>query len=243
MSEENFDWGHLGQAWWEEAAATAGATPLQTRFAAARHRGMSATGAAKVSGYSGDDDSIRQAGSRAAKSTAVMNLLAMARAESGGGDDGTVGSMEAKRILSRLARGSDPNVRIKALDSLTKLEREERAVNASGQEPDQIEAARDLICAIPEGGTGATLAMAFFFNEHKNIINFPFLRECAPIVATTAAVGWAWWRDRHGQDWHSFIDKMAAGPVLEGDALVAAVNASRPKSVPTKFGEVTDAAE
>ena len=46
-----------------------------------------------------------------------MNLLALASAEAGGGDDGTVSPGEAIRILSRLARGSDPNVRIKALDS------------------------------------------------------------------------------------------------------------------------------
>ena len=35
-----------------------------------------------------------------------MNLLALASAEAGGGDDGTVSPGEAIRILSRLARGS-----------------------------------------------------------------------------------------------------------------------------------------
>jgi len=36
---------------------------------------------------------------------------------------------EAKQILSRLARGSDPNVRIKAIESLAKIEKDERELN------------------------------------------------------------------------------------------------------------------
>jgi hypothetical protein len=37
---------------------------------------------------------------------------------------------EAKQILSRLARGSDPNVRIKAIESLAKIETSERELEA-----------------------------------------------------------------------------------------------------------------
>jgi len=91
---------------------------------------MTAAGAARVSGYSGDKVGIRQAGSRAARSAAVTNLLALAKAESGEGPDGVVGAAEAKRILSRLARGSDPNVRIKALESLARIDRDEREASA-----------------------------------------------------------------------------------------------------------------
>ena len=123
---EGFDWSPLDEAFWLEAQKTCGATDLQVRFGCCRHRGMTAAGAARAAGYSGDDESIRQAGSRAAKSTAVMNMLALAKAEAGGGDDGTVSPAEAKRILSRLARGSDPLVRIRALDSLSKIDKEER---------------------------------------------------------------------------------------------------------------------
>src|SRR5262249_2406039 len=126
---ESFDWSPLGEGFWTEAAATVGATPLQAKFAACRHRGMTAAGSARASGYSGDKVSIRQAGHRASKSTAVMNLLALAKAESGEGPDGVVTGAEAKRILSRLARGSDPNVRIKALESLARMDRDEREAN------------------------------------------------------------------------------------------------------------------
>src|SRR5262245_12342470 len=131
VTETDFDWSPLGEGFWTEAAATVGATSLQARFAACRHRGMTATGSARASGYSGDKVSIRQAGHRAAKSTAVMNLLALAKAESGEGPDGVVTGVEAKRILSRLARGSDPNVRIKALESLARMDREAREAAAN----------------------------------------------------------------------------------------------------------------
>lgn len=111
---------------------------------------MSAVGSARAAGYAGDADSIRQAGSRAAKSTAVMNLLALAQAEQAGGDDGTVKGPEAKRILSRLARGSDPSVRIRAVELLAKLEREEREFQALTQtKHDPIEELREIAKTSP----------------------------------------------------------------------------------------------
>jgi hypothetical protein len=95
---------------------------------------MTATGSARAAGYAGDADNIRQAGHRASHSTAVMSLLSMAAAEAGEGPDGNVTMGEAKQILSRLARGSDPNVRIKAIESLAKIEREERELELRQQE-------------------------------------------------------------------------------------------------------------
>jgi hypothetical protein len=141
MNEQTFsefDWSPLGEGWWLEAQKTCNATDLQVRFCCARTRGMTASGAAKAAGYTGDATTIRQAGSRAAKSTAVMNMAALAAAEGRGGDDGTVGPAEARRILSRLARGSDPSVRIRAVELLAKLEREDRefaAMTATKHDP------------------------------------------------------------------------------------------------------------
>jgi hypothetical protein len=83
MSEQEaeFDWSPLGEAWWMEAAATCGATPLQARFGCCRHRGMTQAGAARLAGYGGGQDGVRKAGSQAAKSVAVCNMLALAQAE------------------------------------------------------------------------------------------------------------------------------------------------------------------
>ena len=127
QTSEEFDWSPLGEAFWLEAQKTVGASDLQTKFAACRYRGMTAVGSAKAAGYTGDAAALRQAGSRAAQGTAVQHLMALGKAEARGDDNGHVGLEEARRILSRLARGSDPNVRIKALDSLSKLDRDERA--------------------------------------------------------------------------------------------------------------------
>jgi phage terminase small subunit len=123
---EEIDWGELGESWWREAGANCHATEQQIIFALHRWKGMTATASARAAQYSGDENSIRQSGHRAAHSTAVMGLLSMAKAETGQGPDGNVTMTEAKQILSRLARGSDPNVRIKAIESLAKIEKDER---------------------------------------------------------------------------------------------------------------------
>jgi hypothetical protein len=133
MTQE-IDWGELGEVWWREAGANCHATEQQIIFALHRHKGMTATGSARAANYAGDDATIRQAGHRAAHSTAVMGLLSMAKAETGQGPDGNVTMDEAKQILSRLARGSDPNVRIKAIESLSKIERDERELEVRQQE-------------------------------------------------------------------------------------------------------------
>src|SRR5262249_16412752 len=149
--ETDFDWSPLGEAFWKEAAGTVGATPLQAKFACCRQRGMTATGAARASGYSGDKATIRQAGSRAARSSAVMNLLALAKAETGEGPDGVVTGAGAKRILRRLARGSDPNVRIKALESLARMDRDEREAAADqGQSLDEADSYAALVMTLGE---------------------------------------------------------------------------------------------
>jgi hypothetical protein len=98
MTEE-IDWGELGETWWREAGANCHATEQQIIFALHRHQGMTATGCARAAGYSGDDATIRQAGHRAAHSTAVMGLLSMAKAETGQGPDGNVTMDEAKQRL------------------------------------------------------------------------------------------------------------------------------------------------
>jgi hypothetical protein len=132
---EDFDWGPLGEAFWDEASKTCGATPMQARFACCRHRGMTAKLSAKLAGYGdGSEMSLRTSGSRTARTNIVVNMLQLAKVEAAGGDDGTVSLQEARRILSRLARGSDPLVRIRALESLSKIDRDERANRP--EEPD-----------------------------------------------------------------------------------------------------------
>jgi hypothetical protein len=165
MTELETDWGELGEAWWTEAGAACHATHQQIIFALHRQKGMTATGAARAAKYAGDGtDTIRQAGHRAAHSSAVMGLLSMAKAETGRGPDGNVTMDEAKQILSRLARGSDPNVRIKSIETLAKIEREERELNLR-----QAETATDLNSELRElAKISPDLAEAFAKEKRVN---------------------------------------------------------------------------
>lgn len=189
MSEE-FDWSPLGEAFWTEAAKTTGASDRQVKFACARHRGMTATGAARAAGYGGEAASIRQSGARTAKSDTIMNLLALAAAEAGGGDEGIVGTGEAKRILSRLARGSDPSVRIKALDSLHKLETIERD-RRHGPDDDGLSVwrfARDLIAE--SNGHGGRAAAYFLADLMGPPRNWPLLHDLHTAVTREDPAAW-----------------------------------------------------
>jgi hypothetical protein len=219
-------WQPLGKPFWDEAAKTTGATELQVRFACCRHRGMTASGAARAAGYGGSDENLRQTGSRTAKSSTIMNLLALAAAEAGGGDEGTVRTGEAKRILSRLARGSDPNVRIKALESLSKLEAAELAANRQDEPTDPMEFSRLLIEAIP--ALGPALALGLWFNHAGWINEFPFLQVVAPYLARNFPADWQRWR---GTESDAFLDSVVTGPVLTPDQITAALKTPAPKKL------------
>jgi hypothetical protein len=99
-----------------------------------------------------------------------------------------------------------------------------------------------LVACIPIQGAGACLAMATFHESRGNILNFPFLALCAPVVANNFPADWARWREAEGSQWREFLDKMAAGPLLGDDELVVAVKAKVPAKFVAKPMEATDAA-
>jgi hypothetical protein len=227
----DFDWtiGGLTEDFWRRAAQACTYKPseAQLRMACCLHAGLNQSDSARRSGYVGNDVTIRQQGHKAAKSTSVNELLAYAKAETGTGDDGMVSPKEARRILSRIARRGDHRARIAALESLAKLDRDEAAANAKPEESIEEQIA-DIIIILPESAAGAFLALSCFHSNRQNIVNFPYLKECAPVVAKTYPKEWAGWRSKHREQWHPFLDGMAAGPVLEPDALSAAVKAKLP---------------
>ena len=153
---DDFDWGPLGAAWWADAGKQLGAKPRQLKFAAAKHRGCTNTEAARQAGYgNGDSNSIRATGYRLARSNITERLLAFASAE-GQGYDNTVDRAEGRRILSSLARGSDPSVRIRAVEQLTKLDERDGELGQS-QELDGLaedRVIRDLL-QMPGGAAAA----------------------------------------------------------------------------------------
>jgi len=113
-----FDWGSLPESWWLETGKSIGANEKQCRFAAAKHNGCSNSEAAEQAGYgSSSPEALRSEGYRVFRSNKVQQLLALAAGEEGGDSKGDITPAEAKQILSKLARGSDPQIKIKALES------------------------------------------------------------------------------------------------------------------------------
>jgi hypothetical protein len=154
--------------------------------------------------------------------------LALAAAEAGGGYDGSLTKPEARHILTAMARGSDPAIRIKSIELLSKMDAQEAAANAAQPEESLEQTLAAIITAVPESAVGAFLAMSSFHSNAGNLVNFPFIRQCAPVVSRTYSAEWARWVAKHRQDWRVFLDEVAKGPLLEGDELARAVKAKVP---------------
>jgi hypothetical protein len=230
MAEQiDFDWSPLGRAFWEEAQKTTGASDEQTRFAVGRFRGMSATGAARDAGYAGEGVTLRQAGHRAAKSTKVMELLALASVE--GGIDGTVDAKEARQILSRLARGSDPSVRIRALEALAKMDEAARGPieNYNLWRPDRYIVEWLTVFPAPFAPLVAGLMALFPGKIAPGAGNFlvaplvnalaPYIREMYPDVWKVVREGW-----KSDPQWLAELERAPLKPISEAVALVEAKN-------------------
>jgi hypothetical protein len=122
-------WGEaegLGEEWFRDQGKICNATSQQVVFAACYHAGWTATAAAKAAKYSGNDDSIRQAGHRASHSSAVQALLGLAHSVSGIGPTGSCEIAEVKAILSRIARQGDSNSRLRACETLARIHENEQ---------------------------------------------------------------------------------------------------------------------
>ena len=140
MTTEQIPWGEaegLGETWWTESAAICNATNQQKIFACCYHAGWTATASARAAKYAGSDDGIRQAGHRAAHSTAVQALLGMAHAATGIGPSGNCEMPELKGILSRIARAGDTNSRLRACETLARIH--EREAEAARERPEQTD--------------------------------------------------------------------------------------------------------
>ncbi len=162
MENDTFDWGQLPAEWWLETSKQIGADERHAKFAAAKFRNCSNTEAARLSGFgTGGAESTRSEGYRVSRSNKVTQLLALAAAEAGGGYDGTLTKQEARSILTAMARGSDPQVRIKSIELLAKMEQAERELGTSSED-DAYSGDRFIrsLLLLPNGGTMAMLAQA-----------------------------------------------------------------------------------
>jgi hypothetical protein len=210
-----FDWTPLGERFWREAAEACAHKPSdqQLRFACLRHSGLNASDAASRSGYEGDAVAIRVAGHRASKSTAVLELLSYARAETGRGDDGIVSGKEARRILSRIARKGSNTERVKALESLSRLAEEEKR-RGEAPEDDGFEEwrmARDFL-SMPLGASVWMLLFKGGAGDMGHPANYPllhdvhFLMQNEPFGPTI----WDWCASGLSDDMREHLEKKLA---------------------------------
>jgi hypothetical protein len=196
LTEDAFDWNPLGEAWWRDAARQLGASDKQTMFAAAKFRGCSNTQAAKEARYTATTDAgLRTTGYRLARANIIERLLAFAAGE-GGGADGSVTRDEGRRILSSLARGSDPSVRIRAIEQLAKFDEADRHQRpATSLEPREISI--EILREIPRYGPGILADTHFDFTGQ--LFGMPFLKELAPLLRRDFPIMAALSRRRAGE--------------------------------------------
>jgi hypothetical protein len=221
--DDDFDWGELGREWWLATATTCGATEKHAKFAARKHAGATNAAAARSAGFgAGNDASARSEGYRVSRSNKILSLLALAVAKAGGGCDGLLTPEEARRILTGLARGSDPALKIKSIETLNRLDKDELAARSKDDGPsDPVDTVRAIIISIPYAGVA--MAAGVWASEFGGLESFPYLKECAPLLVRDFAADWARWR---GQRPNPQLDEMAAGRILSPDELVKALTSA-----------------
>jgi hypothetical protein len=126
MSEQQFEWGDLGEAWWRENGEACRATEQQIKFACARHQGANKSKAATFAGYSGNSEALRSAGVRAEGTKAVEDLLVLAAAAEGGTEQDIATAAEIDRKLTKLIRSPDGGISLKAIEAHARREEQRR---------------------------------------------------------------------------------------------------------------------
>jgi hypothetical protein len=92
-----------------------------------------------------------------------------------------------------------------------------------------------IIIAVPYQAFGAFMSLSSFVSNGGFIGSFPYLTEVAPAIARYYPDCWQKWRIREKQQWvWDFLDKVASGPVLDDDELVAVVKRKMPTAVVAK---------
>jgi hypothetical protein len=241
---EPFDWKPLGESFWQETAAGIGANSKQAKFACAKYRGCTNTEAARQSGFGTDEKSIRQVGYRVARTTAVENLLALASAESSGdGYDGTVTPEETRRILSKLARGADANIKLRACEAIAKLEQADQAARAIRRELSPDDIALEIMRCSP--AYAPVILGDSFFSTMRTIWGLPYLKELAPLLKRDFPKAWETYRASVKQPEHvREFDALGDGPPLSIDEILARADSDETRmQPPASNGQDASAAE
>jgi hypothetical protein len=226
--------------WFKVTGAELGLEPDQIRFAAALiNCGGADSRNNSVAARAAGLELSRTSAFRLARSVKVRKLINAAEEVKAGRRKPLTEDQIDERVdrMCMSPNDRDAAVGIKLRDDRTAS----RLRVEAQQEVSLEETLARLIASVPIQGAGAFLAMATFHEGAGNLINFPFLTLCAPVVATNFPADWARWREAASSQWHAFLDRMAAGPRLGDDELVIAVKAKVPAKFVAKPAETVDA--
>jgi hypothetical protein len=221
LTNETDIYGKLGRDWWERNGAEVGATPQQIKFAAARHNGATRAKAAELANYSGNREQLRSAGSRVDNTPVVKDLITLAEAAEAGVGDTTVTPVEIKRKLSRIIRGPDGALALKASELLLKIDSTVTAsFDTSKTDPAEHVLVTVLLCT-REGGYPPELFIATWamvaIPEHAWWC--PLLRQMVPYLKQNLPAIWSIAR-RHLAQWRpDDLTALENGPVLTADQI------------------------
>jgi len=180
-------WKPLTEQKWRELAEATGASELQLKFSAARFGGASATKAAKLAGYAGDDAALRRAGYSAVRSTAVQNLLELASIHAPA--DARISDKEIDAKISKMIRSADSNVSLKAMEVFAKREAARKEAEGNKPElPPELALLNEARCLLGCGLGGllhvAALHLGIIgdYGPRLNFAALPLFSELAPNI-------------------------------------------------------------
>lgn len=170
------------------AQATAkmlGLSAKQLAWCLATLKGANQTAAARSAGYEGTPEQLRSAGSRIARSAKVQRFLELAALEGGDVGGATMDVEEQRRQLSKMARGTDKNSAIRAIEVLHRLDLNERAAQeARDQNNDPKDCLEDIAAISP--------FIAYHLAQHYQMPWTPTPERAAAIEEARRSLAVAW---------------------------------------------------
>lgn len=225
MTEEStFDWGEKGEAYWRDLGAQCKASEQQIRFACARHGGASATGAARLAGYDPGNDpaTIRQAGYKAIRTTAVAAMLAIANSEDEPSSSPTKVMDKAARLakLSAIAHKSqDPTLQIRSIEAMNKMQETADEANQSHDTDGfkQWRAARDML---QQAGGAVALLSTFCAADGACPSHLPLLHDVHKAMMRDDPEYWAKTVARYSVHERVWLQKLLDNPKHQIEARI-----------------------
>jgi hypothetical protein len=186
---DTFSWGDLGERFWRDAASLIRASEEQIRFAVCVHRGMKNAPAARAAGYTSDKVASREAGYKAARTTAVRNLLALAASEvDGRPNGGPMTDAEVEDVLTALIRGPDQVLKLRAIESREKLsdkkDRDRSAEFGAVADHDGLAVWRHTRAFLQAGGHGGGFSVLCWLGGGRKFIDVPLLHDVVAALLT-----------------------------------------------------------